>query len=150
MTSEEVKAITKAGEMVQKGLIEGLKALNMNIVDCAKSLRKLAETTEKNFDDYWHPFFGPDAECPGTEYDWVLVKIRDDPKFSKGSNGEVYNLPHIAELRSDRNWWPLEWEDHYGTEKVPFEVVYWRPLPEDSAVCLYDGLGQIIREGSRL
>lgn len=145
MASEEAKAITKAGEMVLKGINDGFRAMNVNLVDAAKSLRKLAEETEKKTDDYWHPLFGSEGGCPRPEYDWVLVKIRDDPKFLNGTNGEVYNLPHIAELRSDGNWWPLEWEDHYGTEKVPFEVVYWRPLPGDSAVNLYDGLGQIIR-----
>lgn len=145
MTSKEVKDITKGGEMVLKGLNDGFQAMNFNLMNMANSLRKLAEATEKKTDDYWHPLFGSEAECPGIEYDWVLVKIRDHPDFLHESKGQIYDLPHIAELRSDRNWYPLEWKEPYGTKEVPFEVVYWRPIPGDSVVHLYDGNGQIIR-----
>lgn len=137
MASEEVKAITKAGEMVLKGLNDGFRAINVNLVDVANSLRKLTETGILATDDYWHPAIGSYGECPRPDYDWVLVKIRNDPKFLKGANGEVYNLPHIAEFRSDGKWWPLEWDDAYGTESVPFEVVCWRPIPGDNRTELY-------------
>lgn len=130
MTSEEAKATIKAGEMVLKGINDGFRALNTNLVDTANSLRKLAGVQAT--DDYWHPLFGSQAEAPGPEYDWVLVRIRDI-----GSSEKPYGVPHIAELRRDGKWWPLEWDEPYGSDQVPFEVVFWRPIPGDCCTTLF-------------
>lgn len=140
MTSEEAKAITKAGEMVLKGINDGFRALNVNLVDAANSLRKIAEAGIQATDDYWHLIFGPESvDLPGPEYDWVLVKIRDI-----GSSEKPYGVPHIAELRKDGKWWPLEWDEPYGSDQVPFEVVFWRPIPGDCCTTLFAG-GQAVR-----
>lgn len=137
MANEEVKAITNLIRM----LADSFRAVNTNLTDVAKSLRKLSDEIEKKNrkdEDYWHPAIGPDAETSKPKYDWVLVKIRDDQNILKGSNCGVYNVPHIAEERYDEKmgyrWWPLEWDAPYGTEEVPFEVVEWKPISGDSCV----------------
>lgn len=129
---------------IYKCLNGGFKALNTNLTDCAKSLRKLAESCEKmkEIDDYWHSVLGPDAVFPGKQYDWVLVKIRDDPKLLKLSNHIAYKLPHIAEYRSDGRWWSQESDKPYGSDELPFEVVSWRPIPGDSCEVLYGNNGE--------
>lgn len=155
---DEFKTLVKSIKDIQKNFNTGIRDLN----DCAVSLRKLSEAADESVkiekfknglqkakdDDYWHSIFkgeGSERGLPGEKYDWVLVKIRDHPDLCKGSICQIYNLPHIAEFRSDGNWWPLEWEDHYGTEKVPFEVIYWRPIPGDSQITLCNGAGQTLR-----
>lgn len=128
MTGQEAKDLTKMIKESQKNMENVLVALNKNVLDCAKSLRGLADAVKDETGDYWHPVFGPDGEVPGEDYDWVLVKIRDI-----GTNNKPYNVPHIAEFRKDGLWWALEWNEPYGVnEKVPFEVVFWRPIPGDT------------------
>lgn len=120
---------------VIRSFLKGIEAININLVDCAKSLRKIASGTES--DDKWHSVDengnpGPEYE----EYDWVLVKIADDPDLLPVKNERIHDLPHIAEFRDGR-WFPEEWNEPYGSLTVPFKVVSWRPIPGDSCEVLY-------------
>lgn len=127
MTSQEVKELTKIMKDSAKKMENILAALNKNVLSCAESLINLSDTLKRTTDNYWNPVFGPDGEIPGDEYDWVLVKIRDI-----GTNNKPYNVPHIAEYRKDGLWWAQEWDKPYGVDnELPFEVVYWRSIPED-------------------
>lgn len=128
MTSEERK---------MKELYKWIEALNINLIDIAKSLRILSgrdvSKGEKGKKTRWRPAIkidGLDPELPNPEeYDWVLVKIRDDSKFLPSSEHDVYNVPHIAEYRNGK-WFSNEWDTPYETVNVPFEVVWWRPIDE--------------------
>lgn len=132
--------LLKVHEVLIKTINNGFLTLNANITDCAKSLQILANSCRKNEEDYWHPVLGENGCVPGPEYDWVLVKIRD----ISDKNAKIYNIPHIAEYHNGK-WKPQEWFGCYGTPEIPFEVVYWRPIPEDTSVTLYDGNGKNIR-----
>lgn len=118
-----------------RSFLKGIEAININLVDCAKSLRKIASGMEN--DNKWHSVDengnpGPEYE----EYDWVLVKIADDPDLLPVKNERMHDLPHIAEFRNGQ-WFSEEWEEAYRTIKVPFKVVSWRPIPGDSCEVLY-------------
>lgn len=104
--------------------------LDKNFADSARSLRYLSIGLKEKADDYWHPVSGPNGSVPGKGYDWVLVKIKD-----MGINNKPYNCPHIAEFRNEK-WYAQEWDKPYESDEVPFEVVYWRPIPGDE----YDGI----------
>lgn len=133
----------KAIENLRKTMNSNFVALNTNLTDCAKSLRALANAVEQkgeetkklygdntlytSSEDYWHPVLGPNGSLPGDEYDWVLVRIRDIGVCTK-----PYNIPHIAEFRRNSGkWWAEEWDNYYGSNEVPFEVVFWRPIPDE-------------------
>lgn len=126
-------------EKLFRTLCKGIEALNVNLTDIAKSLRVLSDREEKKERecDRWRMAIGPEAELPGEDYDWVLVKIRDDWLKLPGSDAKIYSVPHIAEYRRDGKWWPHEWEEPYGSDEIPFEVVQWRPIPGDEVVKLY-------------
>lgn len=144
MTSEEAKAIMKSGEMVLKGLNNGFRDMNVNLVDVAISLRNIASALEnagKMNGDYWHPAIGPDGKCPGSEYDWVLVKIRTLGRDMRPS-GAVLPVPRISHFVNER--WENQTGYIYGTEDYPFEVVYWRPIPGDDCTELY-AEGEVVR-----
>lgn len=135
----------KRYDAINKTIGEGFRALNINLSDHAESLRKLNKfLTEMNrkyqADDYWHPVFGEDGGFPGPEFDWVLVRIRD-----AGTNNKPYSVPHIAEVRNGE-WWAQEWDDRYGSEKVPFEVVFWKPIPGDESVDIVSNCGKVIEQ----
>lgn len=128
MTSEERK--------IQK-LYNGIEALNVNLIDIAKSLRILSgrdtSNGEKDKKTRWRPAIkidGFDPELPNPEeYDWVLVKIRDSSKFLPNSKHDVHTVPYIAEYRNGK-WFSNVCPTHYETINLPFEVVWWRPIDE--------------------
>lgn len=121
---------------VIRSFLKGIEAVNINLVDCAKSLRTIASKM-KNKDEKW---YSVDMDgTPGPEYegyDWVLVKIADDSDLLPSGSDRLHDLPHIAEFRDGR-WFPEEWNEPYGTLTVPFKVVSWRPIPGDSCETLY-------------
>lgn len=99
----------------------------------AIALENIAGLLKKKEEDRWVWMTDRDTEekFPDPEkYDWVLVKIRMLEDDLKTPYGEVISLPRIAEYRNG-NWHNLETYEKYGTETLPFEVVAWRPLPDD-------------------
>lgn len=117
---------------IEAKLLNALGALNVNLTDIAKSLRVISVRAEeyKNSEDYWHPTLGPLGSLPISGFDWVLVMIKDDVRFLPNNHVvEYYSVPRIAQYRSDENWWSQETNKPYGTEEMPFEVIYWRPIP---------------------
>lgn len=132
MISEEAKAVVKAADTVTKGLREVLTALNKNTLDCAQSLRKMAESMD-HLDDFWHPVFGPNGEIPNENYDWVLVKIRSK------EGDKIYPVPLIAHLDRKDHHWSFQFEELSGNNNQFqfFEVRYWRPIPGDNCTTLY-------------
>lgn len=130
-TERIVKAITNFGDKINKTMVEGFRAANANLTDCASSLRILDKQDKAKLEG-WKDAIGENAELPGKEYDWVLVKIRD-----LGPAHAIYGIPHIAKYRPDGVWWAQEWDAAYKSPEVPFEVVSWRPIPDDEAVVMY-------------
>lgn len=135
-------------EKMFRTLCKGIEALNVDLIDIAKSLQVLADRSGKNNgSDRWRMAIGPVAELPGEDYDWVLVKIRDCQLRLPGSAARIYNVPHIAEYRNG-TWWAQELDQPYESDEVPFEVVQWRPIPGDEVEKLY-AEGAVIDWGHR-
>lgn len=128
--------INKDENIVIKTFINGFKSINKDLDNCAKSLRAIASNM-KNDNTRWHSvdiYGAPGPEYEG--YDWVLVLIADDPNIFQHDGCIVYDVPHIAEFRNGK-WFSNECKGVYGTYKIPFKVVSWRPIPGDSCEVLY-------------
>lgn len=103
----------------------GFSAVNENLTDIAKSLRKL---TRKE-DERWR-IVEVDG-YPGPEYEWVLVIV--------SCNGNIDSVPIVA--RFDRE--EFRWIVHFGNGylNLPLnsdcEVVRWLPIFGDSSDILY-------------
>lgn len=143
---KEVKEL----ERIEKVLKEGLQAVNYNLTDIAKSLRKLAEKEEKEEQkaESWIPAIGPKGRTPGPEYDVVLVKIQTLGRDLKVVMGPVLNNPCIAKYSERFGKWSLcvgdgVYED-FETEEFSFRVVQWKPIPGDRLSELKDKDGKVI------
>lgn len=103
-----------------KVIKSGFSAVNENLTDIAKSLRKLAIKEE----EYWRTV--EVDGLPGPEYEWVLVIV--------SYNGDIDNVPIVA--RFDRK--EFRWIVHFGNGylELPLnsdcEVVRWVPIFGDS------------------
>lgn len=135
MTDQERKELAKLIIEGGKVLEEILNKMNKDIQTCAGSLKNLSNANQYQYSvgDYWRPVFGPGEEVPGDEYDWVLVEIRWIGSFQPGGNNILYP-PRIARYNKEEGlWYPIDYGLPYGHESNPFEVLYWRPLPEGTA-----------------
>ena len=107
--------------MEVKTIKSGFSAVNENLTDIAKSLRKLATKEE----EHWRTI--KVDGCPGPEYEWVLVIV--------SYNGNIDNVPIVA--RFDRK--EFRWVVHFGNGYVNLplnsdcEVVRWLPIFGDSS-----------------
>lgn len=107
--------------MEVKTIKSGFSAVNENLTDIAKSLRKLATKEE----EHWRTI--KVDGLPGPEYEWVLVIV--------SYNGNIDNVPIVA--RFDRK--EFRWVVHFGNGYVNLplnsdcEVVRWLPIFGDSS-----------------
>lgn len=121
--NERLKNMTNNMDKVIK---DGFKALNENVVDCAKSLRRLADVLEpyekkEETNDGWYAVT-PDSLCvPGSELKYVVVRIRNI--FTR----RLSDIPQIAEFR-DGKWFDARTNEPYGSDNLPFHVDYWKPI----------------------
>ena len=119
-----------------KVIKSGFSAVNENLTDIAKSLRKLATKEEERWrtvevDGY-----------PGPEYEWVVAII--------SCNGIIEDIPIIAKFDQKAFCWIVHFPNGYID--IPLnsdcEVVRWLPIFGDSSDILYAN-GEEIRRAHR-
>lgn len=116
----------------------GFAAVNENLTDIAKSLRKLTEKEEERWrtveiDGY-----------PDPEYEWVLAIV--------SCNGRPDNVPIVAKYDRKEYHWIVHFTNGYVDRPLnsDCEVVRWLPIFGDSSNILYaDGeeFGRVHRYG---
>ena len=112
--------------MEVKTMKSGFSAVNENLTDIARSLRKLTEKEE-----HWRTV--EVDGYPGPEYEWVLAIV--------SCNGDIDNVPIVA--RFDRKIFC--WIAHFHFENScldhplnsAYKVVRWLPIFGDSSDILY-------------
>nr|DAF83574.1 MAG TPA: hypothetical protein [Caudoviricetes sp.] len=110
--------------MEVKTIKSGFSAVNENLTDIAKSLRKLATKEE----EHWRTI--KVDGCPGPEYEWVVAII--------SCNGVIDNVPIIAKFDQKAFCWIVHFADGYLDQQLnsDYEVVRWLPIFGDSSVIL--------------
>ena len=108
-----------------KVIKSGFSAVNENLTDIAKSLRKLATKEEERWrtvevDGY-----------PGPEYEWVLAIV--------SCNGHIDNIPIVAKYNRKEYCWIVHFANGYMDRPLnnDCEVVRWLPIFGDSSDILY-------------
>ena len=103
----------------------GFSAINENLTDIAKSLRKL-ETKEE---EHWRTV--EVDGYPGPEYEWVVAII--------SCNGRIDDIPIIAKFDRKEYNWIVHFQDGYMDQALnsDCEVVRWLPIFGDSSDILY-------------
>ena len=103
----------------------GFSAVNENLTDIAKSLRKLTTKEEERWrtvevDGY-----------PGSEYEWVVAII--------SCNGYIDNIPIVAKYNRKEYCWVVHFANGYMDRPLnsDCEVVRWLPIFGDSSDILY-------------
>lgn len=114
MDSIEVKAIKS-----------GFSAVNENLTDIAKSLRKLTTKEE----GHWR-FVELDG-CPDSKYEWVLAIV--------SCNGVIDDVPIVAKYDQKAFCWVVHFACGYMDRPLngDCEVVKWLPIFGDSSDILY-------------
>ena len=114
----------------------GFSAVNENLTDIAKSLRKLATKEEERWrtievDGY-----------PGPEYEWVLAIV--------SCNGRIDDIPIVVKYNRKESCWIVHFADGYLDQQLnsDCEVVRWLPIFGDSSDILYAN-GKEIRRTHR-
>ena len=103
----------------------GFSAINENLTDIAKSLRKLKTKEEERWrtvevDGY-----------PDPEYEWVLAIV--------SCNGRIDDIPIVAKFDRKESCWIVHFPDGYMDQILnsDYEVVRWLPIFGDSSDILY-------------
>ena len=103
----------------------GFSAVNENLTDIAKSLRKLTTKEEEHWrtvevDGY-----------PDPEYEWVLAIV--------SCNGRIDDIPIVAKYNRNEYNWIAHFPDGYMDQALNSgcEVVRWLPIFGDSSDILY-------------
>ncbi len=111
--------------MEVKVIKSGFSAVNENLTDIAKSLRKLATKEEER----WRTV--EVDGCPGPEYEWVLAII--------SCNGDIDDVPIVAKFDRKAFCWIVHFADGYLDQQLDsdYEVVRWLPIFGDSSDILY-------------
>ena len=119
-----------------KVIKSGFSAVNENLTDIAKSLRKLATKEEER----WRTV--KTDGCPGPEYEWVVAIV--------SCNGDIDNVPIIARFDQKAFCWIVRFPDGYPDQQLnsDCEVVRWLPIFGDSSDILYAD-GEEIRRAHR-
>lgn len=122
------KQLLKNLEQLRKTIECGFKAMNLNLIAGATSLRKMEE--KQTTIDFWHPTIGSSKENP-EENKWVLVKVaryetRKGDAFV--TPNEILEVPYIAKFIKGR-WQVQGWmSDENDFIEHPYAVIAWRPL----------------------
>lgn len=108
-----------------KTMKSGFSAINENLTDIAKSLRKLATKEEER----WRTV--ETDGLPGPEYEWVLVIV--------SCNGNIDNVPIVARFNRKAFCWIVHFANGYPDHPLnrDYEVVRWLPIFGDSSDILY-------------
>lgn len=108
-----------------KVIKSGFSAMNENLTDIARSLRKLTEKEEERWrtvevDGY-----------PDPEYEWVLAIV--------SCNGNIDNVPIVAKFDRKALYWVVHFANGYMDRPLnsDCEVVRWFPIFGDSSDILY-------------
>lgn len=111
--------------MEVKVIKSGFSAVNENLTDIAKSLRKLATKEEER----WRTV--ETDGCPGPEYEWVLAMV--------SCNGVIDDVPIVARFNRKSFCWDVHCADDYVNRPLnrDYEVVRWLPIFGDSSDILY-------------
>ena len=122
--------------MEVKTMKSGFSAVNENLTDIAKSLRKLTTKEEERWrtvevDGY-----------PDPEYEWVLAIV--------SSNGRIDDIPIVAKYSRKEYNWIVHFPYGYMDQALDsdYEVVRWLPIFGDSSDILYAD-GEEIRRAHR-
>lgn len=107
--------------MEVKTIKSGFSAVNENLTDIAKSLRKLATKEE----EHWRTI--KVDGLPGPEYEWVVAII--------SCNGVIDDVPIIAKFDQKAFCWIVHFADGYLDQQLnsDYEVVRWLPIFGDSS-----------------
>lgn len=107
--------------MVLKAIRSGFSAINENLTDIAKSLRKLTTKEEER----WRTV--EVDGLPGPEYEWVLVIV--------SCNGSIDNKPIVAKFDRKALYWVVHFTNSYMDQALnsDCEVVRWLPIFGDSS-----------------
>lgn len=111
--------------MEERVIKSGFSAVNENLTDIAKSLRKLITKEE----EHWR-IVKVDG-LPGPEYEWVLVIV--------SCNGDIDNVPIVARFDRKEFRWIAHFTNGYLDHPInsDYEVVRWLPIFDDSSYSLY-------------
>lgn len=127
------------GDLIEVKVIKsGFSAMNENLTDIARSLRKLTAKEEER----WRTV---DVDgYPDPEYEWVLAIV--------SCNGRIDNIPIVAKYNRKEHCWIVHFPDGYMDQSLnsDCEVVRWLPIFGDSSNILYaDGeeFGRVHRYG---
>ena len=119
---KERKSLVDSMEV--KTMKSGFSAVNENLTDIAKSLRKLATKEE-----HWRTV--EVDGYPDPEYEWVLAIV--------SCNGHIDNIPIVAKYNRKEYCWIVHFPDSYMDQALngDCEVVRWLPIFGDSSDILY-------------
>lgn len=108
-----------------KVIKSGFSAVNENLTDIAKSLRKLTIKEEER----WRTV--KTDGCPGPEYEWVLAIV--------SCNGDIDSVPIVARFNRKSICWDVHFANGYLDQQLDsdYEVVRWLPIFGDSSDILY-------------
>ena len=108
-----------------KVIKSGFSAVNENLTDIAKSLRKLATKEE----EYWRTV--EVDGYPGPEYEWVLAIV--------SCNGRIDDIPIVVKFDRKAFCWIVHFPYGYLDQQLnsDYEVVRWLPIFGDSSDILY-------------
>lgn len=111
--------------MEERIIKSGFSAVNENLTDIAKSLRKLTTKEE----EHWRTV--EVDGCPGPEYEWVVAII--------SYKGVIDDVPIIARFDQKEFFWIVHFADGYLDQQLDSdcEVVRWLPIFDDSSYSLY-------------
>ena len=131
---EERKSLMDSMDV--KVIKSGFSAINENLTDIAKSLRKL----ERKEEEHWRTV--KTDGYPGPEYEWVVAIV--------SCNGRIDNIPIIARFDQKAFCWIVHFIDGYPDQQLnsDCEVVRWLPIFGDSSDILYAD-GEEIRRAHR-
>lgn len=120
--------------MELKAIKSGFSAINENLTDIAKSMRKLTTKEE----DRWR-IVEVDG-CPGKEYEWVVAII--------SCSGVIDDIPIIAKFDQKTLCWLVHFAGGYPDQQLnsDCEVVRWLPIFGDSSDILYANGKEIRRK----
>lgn len=111
--------------MEERVIKSGFSAVNENLTDIAKSLRKLITKEE----EHWRTV--KVDGLPGPEYEWVVAII--------SYKGVIDDVPIIARFDQKEFFWIVHFADGYLDQQLDSdcEVVRWLPIFDDSGYSLY-------------
>ena len=113
------------GSIEAKIMKSGFSAVNENLTDIAKSLRKL-ETKEE---EHWRTV---DVDgYPDPEYEWVLAIV--------SCNGRIDDIPIVVKYNREEYNWIAHFPNGYTDRPLhsDCEVVRWLPIFGDSSDIVY-------------